>query len=685
MLCMIVRNESQIIERCLAAALPIVDAACICDTGSDDDTVEIARTVLEGAGTPARIPSHEWVNFGVNRTRSFGEAREFARELGWTLADSYALFIDADMILHVAPDFQKDSLTASGYSVTQIQGTLRYDNLRLARLDEDWICAGATHEFWALPDTGGAVESLNGLSILDVGDGGSKEDKFERDIRLLEEELEADPDNPRTIFYLAQSYFDTGQYERARDLYQRRSEMGGWEEERWYAAYRAALSTAHLGDGDRGLGELFRAWGRRPERAEPLADIARYARTTEQHALAILAAERALALDPPADDKLFVDLRAYDEAAIEELSISAFYGGSRQRGLAACDALVHRYGTAEATRDHAASNVAFYADPIANYDDAVRVDIPASSWDRSFSASVGSIHKTRRGYRMINRLVNYYHEGGTSFYTRDASGHYISKNVVVEFDRELRPRRFDLVDDQVIQERAMRPATEAQIVGVEDVRLFRWQDQWWFVGNSTQFTPAGHFAVLLGQFNRSCSKIVSVVRLRYGQQERQEKSWLPLVHQGELYLLYLSNPTIVLRPDTETGECEAVATAPSTADLSRYRGSSPFVPFNGRLLAVVHEVSWVSERRVYLHRFIILDPETWTITHASHPFTFLHDGVEYCCGLTWAHEPTELLISFSFEERESWITRIDRERVREMLRPVEDLARIDPLPGLAGD
>jgi hypothetical protein len=125
-----------------------------------------------------------------------------------------------------------------------------------------------------------------------------------------------------------------------------------------------------------------------------------------------------------------------------------------------------------------------------------------------------------------------------------------------------------------------------------------------------------------------------------------------------------------------------VAYQTPAANLDRFRGSSPFVPFNGRLLGIVHDVAFADDRRTYLHRFIVLDPRTWMITHASHPFTFLHTGVEYCCGLTWAHGDHELLISFSFEERESWIARIHRERVRDMLQPVESLASLQPLADL---
>ena len=54
------------------------------------------------------------------------------------------------------------------------------------------------------------------LRIHDVGNGGTKTDKFERDIRLLKQVLSKTPNNDRyTTFYLAYNYEDAGQPENA--------------------------------------------------------------------------------------------------------------------------------------------------------------------------------------------------------------------------------------------------------------------------------------------------------------------------------------------------------------------------------------------------------------------------------------------------------------------------------------
>ncbi|HEX3723308.1 MAG TPA: glycosyltransferase, partial [Nitrolancea sp.] len=361
-LCMIVKNEAAILQRCIESALPVISATCICDTGSSDGTRELAETLLTSAGIPHAVPEHRWVNFGTNRTQAFAEAQALARQLHWDLESSYALFLDADMLLDVDERFTTDELVAGGYLLLQQDGGIQYDNLRLARLSHDWHSVGVTHEYWTA-DGVNATERLSSLAIIHLGDGGSKENKFSRDIQLLEAEL-GSGQNLRTFFYLARSYEDTGRFQDARRLYEWRAASGGWEEEAWYAAYRLGMCSIHLDDWGKAVFELLSAWARRPQRAEPLYQLAHAARLRGESHLAMLAAERALRIPLPVDDRLFVEMPAYTYGPLEEISISAFYTGERERGIAATDALLHGRDVTPFSRDLAGHNSAFYAQPL---------------------------------------------------------------------------------------------------------------------------------------------------------------------------------------------------------------------------------------------------------------------------------------------------------------------------------
>jgi tetratricopeptide (TPR) repeat protein len=123
---------------------------------------------------------------------------------------------------------------------------LEAGNVRMIRRDAlDIRVVGATHEYYDVP-SGYSKKTLPKalIHIDDVGDGKAKGDKFGRDERLLRRELEADPENVRTVFYLANTLKDQGKYAEAIPYYVRRATMGGWFAEADYSFYM--LSTCYL-------------------------------------------------------------------------------------------------------------------------------------------------------------------------------------------------------------------------------------------------------------------------------------------------------------------------------------------------------------------------------------------------------------------------------------------------------
>ena len=58
----IIKNEDAIIERCLTSILPLVDAICITDTGSTDNTPQIIKDFFKKNGIKGEIHYDEWCN-----------------------------------------------------------------------------------------------------------------------------------------------------------------------------------------------------------------------------------------------------------------------------------------------------------------------------------------------------------------------------------------------------------------------------------------------------------------------------------------------------------------------------------------------------------------------------------------------------------------------------------------------
>jgi tetratricopeptide (TPR) repeat protein len=155
------------------------------------------------------------------------------------------------------------------------------------------------------------------------GDGGTRPEKFERDLRLLSEELEPDPHNPGTTFYLAQTLRDLGRPEEAIDVYRLRAWMGGWEEEVFYSLYQLGALSARCGHHDQAVSALFEAWSHSPHRAEPLYALAWVFRERNQHAAAHLVTAQGVRVALPRN-ALFVERWIYDWGLLFEYSIAAY-------------------------------------------------------------------------------------------------------------------------------------------------------------------------------------------------------------------------------------------------------------------------------------------------------------------------------------------------------------------------
>ena len=326
---MIVKNEAHVIRRCLASARPFITHWVIVDTGSTDGTQDIVRAQL--AGIPGDLHERPWRNFGANRT----EALELARGKA-----AYLLFIDADEMFRAPEGFAWPDLDRDAYYLhAEYAGTI-YSRGALVSTRLEWRWAGVIHEY--LTSTPEAqFTQLEWPHIVVLHDGARARDPetYERDAAILERALADEPQNARYAFYLAQSYRDAGLPGKARDAYRRRAVMAGWDEEGWYALYEIGRMSERLAAPVAEVQAAYlAAYQFRPQRAEPLYQLARFHRERREFALAHLFARQAAAIPRPAD-LLFVDDEVYRWRCLDELSVAASWIGAMAEGRVAIERL----------------------------------------------------------------------------------------------------------------------------------------------------------------------------------------------------------------------------------------------------------------------------------------------------------------------------------------------------------
>jgi tetratricopeptide (TPR) repeat protein len=347
---MIVRDESAVIERCLASVRPFIDSWVIVDTGSLDDTPQRVETAL--VGIPGELHHRPWRDFGHNRN----EALDLARAKG-----NYLLFIDADERLHAPEGFSWPDLAGDAYYLHAEYAGTTYSRGVLVSTRLEWRWTGVIHEYLASTPAAQFTQ-LEWPRIVVSHDGARARDPktYEKDAAILERALAAEPQKARYAFYLAQSYRDAGQPEKARDAYRRRAAMSGWDEETWYSLYEIGRLSERLGAPLAEMqGAYLAAYQFRPQRAEPLYQLARFHRERREFALAYLFARQAAAIPRPAD-LLFVDDDVYRWRSLDELSVAASWVGALSEGRQVIDRLIAEGNVPAPDLPRVEANLRFY-------------------------------------------------------------------------------------------------------------------------------------------------------------------------------------------------------------------------------------------------------------------------------------------------------------------------------------
>ena len=332
-LAMIVKDESAVIERCLSSALPHIDSWVIVDTGSQDDTCQRIEKVL--SGVPGRLEHRPFVDFGTNRTELMELA--FDQHATWLLLLDADMTIETDGDLHdlLSQDVRNHMLLADivGGDM-EIGGERPFAMPYLVRGNRHWKFEGVTHEF--LTSSGRPRQGrISAVRFHNFADGGSRGDKYERDRLLLEAAYQRNPDDARSLFYLAQTYRHLAQYDVALQHYTRRAALqsGTWDEETFFAQYQVGVLQLES-NWPAAVEALLLAWSMRPTRAEPLYHLAFGWRNRQAWSAAYLFASRGIHIPVP-DDILFVETSLYRWGLRFERSVAAWYVG--ERGLAQSD------------------------------------------------------------------------------------------------------------------------------------------------------------------------------------------------------------------------------------------------------------------------------------------------------------------------------------------------------------
>ena len=266
-LCMIVKNEEAVLERCLKSARDIADEIVIVDTGSNDDTVSIAKEFTE------QVYPFEWQDdFSAARNFSFSKATK-----------EYILWLDADDVIDeenrerfikiketLSPD--TDAVMLPYYTAFDQLGkpVFTYFRERIVRREKEFLWKEPVHEHLAIS---GNIKQLD--AAVSHKPGERHHSHSDRNLRIYRNRLEAgDELSTRGMFYFARELKTHNVFDEAIAQYEKvLLKPDIWVEDAISAC--ADLADCYLGIGleNKALETLFASFTRDLPRAETLCKI----------------------------------------------------------------------------------------------------------------------------------------------------------------------------------------------------------------------------------------------------------------------------------------------------------------------------------------------------------------------------------------------------------------------------
>lgn len=341
-LVLLVKDEAPSIEKIIESAELAIDRVDVLDTGSTDGTQELVRKTCDRLAIPYSIHEEPFVDFSTSRNRALALAEPHA-VFGLQLSgDEY---LTGALVLRDFCVVRRDQtgLGKNLFHVTLRIGNLTWKHSRLVRLGSGWQWYGPVHEGmdYKQPEGGDlstdVIESIVSPECFIRHEGydeARKKRRFHRDLELLRAEWLKSPHDPRTLFYLAQTYEGLEAWGEAARLFAMRSRMTtGWEEERFQASFRSGLNVRRAGfPGYEATSMFLAAAGMRPWRAEPFMALAEQYLLINEIGTAYVFASSAARLAYPANDALLVEEDIYEWKAAYYVALTAGKVGQFEEG-----------------------------------------------------------------------------------------------------------------------------------------------------------------------------------------------------------------------------------------------------------------------------------------------------------------------------------------------------------------
>ncbi|MDD7793623.1 glycosyltransferase [Clostridium sp. 'White wine YQ'] len=297
-LCMIVKNEENVICRCLNSVKDIVDEIIIVDTGSFDKTKELVKSYTN------KIYDFKWI-YDFSAARNFSFERATKEYILWLDADDEILEEDRMKFLKLKetmmPDIDEVMMKYNVGLNQRGEVTLSYYRERLSKRSRGYKWHEPVHEY--LEISGKVINS--DICVTHKKD---KENEKERNLLIYKKHLsEGKKLTTRGTYYYARELYYNKYYREAIESYNKfLASNEGWLEDNINACLDLAKCYSILNDKKNSLRILYRSFEYDTPRAEACCNIGYYYFEKNDYKRAIFWYELATRLEKPASGWGFI-------------------------------------------------------------------------------------------------------------------------------------------------------------------------------------------------------------------------------------------------------------------------------------------------------------------------------------------------------------------------------------------
>lgn len=349
---MIVKDEEKVIMKTLRSVIDAVDVLYIFDTGSTDNTLELIKN-FEKEIVPKRLYllNGQFVNFEVTRN----ELLKFIDHHHASSDVDFILLLDANDEFHGCKELRefaqekilKPEEDEGGFYIEQrwLYGDVidKYYNIFFIRPRMNWKYRGVVHEYIGPENIDLAKPPQKcppSVYIYQDRNENCEQSfvRYNRDRKMLLNELAKNPEDTRTLFYLGQTCDCLELYNEAYYYYQLRVNITtGFPEEIYHAKYRLGNLCIRLNKSHEDIlhnyGGAIEFWNR----VEPMLRLCEYYMfVRKQPLIAYGYASMALLANYPSEALLFVSNTDYNYRRYNRFVVCAFEVGDYVRAYEVC-------------------------------------------------------------------------------------------------------------------------------------------------------------------------------------------------------------------------------------------------------------------------------------------------------------------------------------------------------------